>query len=154
MIHVLDLVNWLLEARPIYTYTLGSSKITKNSKFKKNSFVVTLLEYPNNIIVKLTANAVASYEHFHELKIFTENKTYQNLLHGKFQITKGNIKEIKNKYPDKSNRKKLIRNFIDCICNPKLKPLISKKEQFDLMKICFAIDKSIKIKKKIFIRYD
>ena len=53
----------------------------------------------------------------------------------------------------KKNRKKLIQNFIDTIKIKNTKPLISLKEQIDLMTICFAVDKSVKLNKKIKIDY-
>lgn len=37
--------------------------------------------------------------------------------------------------------------------NKKIKPIISFKEQIDLMTICFTVDKSINLNKKIKIKY-
>ena len=34
-----------------------------------------LFEYPKNIIVKITANGAAVFDHFHEIKIFSDNQT-------------------------------------------------------------------------------
>ena len=65
-------------------------------------------------------------------------------------------KKLNIPYPDKKNRKTLIRNFIDSLKNKKIRPIISIKEQIDLMTVCFDIDKSLKLKKnknKIFIEY-
>ena len=45
------------------------------------------------------------------------------------------------------------KNFLDCIANNKKKAVISKKEQFDLMSVCFAAEDSIKKNKKIKIKY-
>ena len=50
-------------------YTYGSDKVTKKSKLKK-SFTICLFEFPKNILVKITANTSAVYEHIHELKKF------------------------------------------------------------------------------------
>ena len=43
--------------------------------------------------------------------------------------------------------------IIDVLINNKIKPVITLKEQFDLMSVCFASDKSLKLKKKIKIKY-
>ena len=72
---------------------------------------------------------------------------------GSYVITKNKISKVKADYPDKKNRKKLIQNFINTINTKNTKPLISLKEQIDLMTICFAVDKSVKLNKKIKINY-
>ena len=62
----------------------------------------------------MTANAPAKHEHFHELKIFSKDKT---IVHSKLDLILhgSNTKLIKSNYPDKENRKNLIRNFIDSL---------------------------------------
>ena len=93
------------------------------------------------------------YNHIHEIKIFQKDITLINNLNGSFLINKNKIvKRLKTKYPDKKNRKKLIRDFIKSITT-KDNHMLSIKEQINLMKICFAADKSIKQNKKIIIKY-
>ena len=48
---------------------------------------------------------------------------------------------------------KLIQNFLDTLLNRNVKPLISSKEQVDLMSVCFAVDKSINLNKSLKIKY-
>lgn len=152
-IHIIDLINWLTGLKPISVYAVGNDKITKNTSFKKNSLITMIFNFPNNILVKVSANGAAIYDHYHELKIFLENQTLVNSRMGSYVINKGRISKIKANYPDKKNRKKLIQNFIDTIKIKNTKPLISLKEQIDLMTICFAVDKSVKLNKKIKIDY-
>ena len=40
----------------------------------KESLLVYIFEFPQNIIVKITANAAGIYNHFHKLKIFEKTK--------------------------------------------------------------------------------
>ena len=108
---------------------------------------------PPKIIVKITANGAAIFDHFHELKIFSDNQTLVNSKLGSYIVKKGKTKKILANYPDKQNRKKLIRNFIETLIKKNIKPIISVKEQVDLMSICFAVDKSVKLNKKIKINY-
>ena len=63
------------------------------------------------------------------------------------------FKRLNFDYPDKKNRKKLIQNFIDVLMNKKIKPIVTIKEQFDLMSVCFASDDSLKLNKTIKIKY-
>ncbi len=152
-IHMVDLCNWLLRLKPKSVFAMGSVKATKNTKFKKESLVTILFKYPNQIIVKVTANAAGVYEHFHEVKIFNKNETIVNSRFGAYQYTTNNIKKIKLPYPDKKNRYKFIQNFLKSIINKKLKPFLNHKEQIDLMSICFAAEKSLETGKEIRINY-
>lgn len=152
-IHMIDLVLWITNLKPISVYTVGSDKITKKTIFKKKSLILMLFEFSNGLIVKITANAVAAYEHFHELKIFSKNQTLINSKLGTAEYKKNKFQKINSKYPDKKNRKKLIQNFLDTIINQKSKPMISLKEQMDTMLVCFAAEKSLKLKRKVRIKY-
>ena len=150
---MIDLITWITGLNPSTVYAVGNNKITKNTIFKKNSLITMIFEFPMNILVKITANAVATYDHFHEVKIFSKDSTLVNSRIGAYYIKKNKLMKIKSLYPDKKNRKKLIQNFVDSINQKNIKPLISIKEQIDLMTICFAVEKSIKLKKKIKIKY-
>ena len=63
------------------------------------------------------------------------------------------LKKINKNYPDKKNRRNLIRSFIDYLLKNKNKNPISHKEQIDLMSICFYADKSLKENKEQKINY-
>ena len=66
---------------------------------------------------------------------------------------KDKLTKINQEYPDKKNRKNLIRNFIDYLLKDKNKNPISHKEQIDLMSVCFYADKSLKENKEQKINY-
>ena len=152
-IHLIDLIMWLTKKRPISVFATGNKLITQNSIFKKESFVIMIFKFPNDLIVKITANAAAVYDHFHELKIFCQNETFVNSRLGSFSYEKKIFKRILSDYPDKKNRKKLIRSFIDNLIAKKKIEVISLKEQIDLMSVCFAVDKSLKLNKTLKIKY-
>ena len=156
-IHMIDLVMWLLKMRPRSIKAYASKKDTKNSKFKHDSFIVYILEFPGDIIVKISANLSGSFNHFHELKIFQKDKTFYHSVAGTyiFETKSKNVKKklLVSKYTDKNNRKLLIRNFIDILLCKSKKEIISFKEQIDLMTVCFYADKSIKHSKKLKINY-
>ena len=133
-------------------------RITKNTLFNKHSLIIYIFEFPNDITVKISANAVGIYEHFHQLKIFEKNKTIDHSFNSKtnmFYLTEKKIKKkiIEGNYPDKLNRKKLIRNYLDYILNKKTKLILNNREQLDLMTACLYADKALKSKKKIKIKY-
>ena len=156
-IHMIDLIMWLLKKKPIYVTSYSNDIVTKKTNFKKKSFLVYIFEFPKNVIVKITANAAGIYHHFHEVKIFEKKKTLVNNFLGSFMFSKKGVKthfkKLDYEYPDKKNRKKIIQNFIDILIDKKINSIISFKDQYNLMKVCFAADRSIILKKKIKIEY-
>ena len=151
--HLVDLIMWLTNMKPYSVYTLGNKISTKGTVFNKESFIVMLFKFPKNIIVKVTANGGAIYDHFHELKIFSSNKTMVNSRLGAFSQNLKSFQKVNFLYPDKKNRKKLIQNFLDCIIDKKTKPLIKPREIIDVMSVCFAAENSLKLKKEVKIEY-
>ena len=75
--------------------------------------IAMMFEYQKNIMVKITANGAAIFDHFHEIKIFSDNSTIVNSRLGSYMIRK--FDKIRSSYPDKKNRKKLIHNFIETL---------------------------------------
>ena len=156
-IHMIDLSIWLLKMRPKKVSVFANDIININSKFKKKSFALIVLTFPKNILVKITANSACVFNHFHELKVYLKDKTFYHGIGNSIEIKKrdNKIKILKllGKYPDKENRKKMIRNFIDHLKNRNNKLLIKPSEQLDLMTVCLAAEKSMKTNKEIKIRY-
>ena len=156
-IHMIDLIMWLINEKPLKIYCTGNNISTKNTNFKKKSFIIYLLKFKKNLVVKISVNATAPHDHFHNVKIYQKNKTLVNSFNGKYLIYRSEksniIKNIKKNYPDKKNRKKLIRSFIDYLLNKRSKSPISHKEQIDLMSVCFFAEKSLKQNKELKISY-
>ncbi len=154
-IHMIDIVNYLLEDKPTHVFSKGNNLHTKKSSFKKNSVVTHLFTYKDGKILKITSNATCKHPHFHEIKIFEKNKTIISNLSGQKIIDKNlNVKNLNFKYPDKNGRKKLIQNFLDFLIKKKRGTYSpSWKDQINLMKICFAADLSLKKKSEIKIYY-
>ena len=154
-IHMIDLIMWLINDRPIKVTTYGNKIITKNSAFKKNSFVILILEFSNGIIVKITANGVCVYPHFHELKIYSKNKTIIHSYKKSFELNdhKSVQKKLDGKYPDKKNRKEIIDSFVNALKNKKAESIVTKKDVLDVMSVCIAAEKSLKLSKSIKIKY-
>ena len=157
-IHVLDLVCWILNSKPISVIAKTNNKVTNNTKFQKFSFASYIFTFPGNIIVNLKADGVCIHPHYHSLKIFEKNKTTVSDLSGQFVIKKkrglNNFKIIKTnyEYPDKKNRGKFIQEFLDSIINKKPSHP-SKKDIFGLMTACFYADLSARCGREVKIKY-
>lgn len=156
-IHMIDLVMWLLNDKPISVTSYGNNIATKSSSFRKKSFIIYVLKFKNNLLVKITANASAAHDHFHELRVYQNNKSLINSFLGAYTFLTKNkkivLKKIIKEYPDKSNRKNLIRDFIDFLIKDKKKAPISHEDQIRLMTVCFYADKSLQDNKEKKIKY-
>lgn len=156
-IHMIDLSIWLLKMRPTKVSVFSNNIATKNSRFKRNSFALIVLTFPKNILVKITANGACVFNHFHELKVYLKDKTFYHGIGKSIEIKKQNNKtriiNLRGKYPDKVNRKKLIRNFVDHLKNNNTNLLIKQNEQLDLMTVCLAAEKSMRKNKEVKIFY-
>lgn len=152
-IHVIDLVSWLINLKPISIFGYGNKIITKNSKFKFDDFVVGLIKFKNNLIFKVTANIGGIYPHFHKLSLYSKKFTYEQTIKGSYFIYQKNKKRlIKNESYDyrERNRGQLIHEFVTEIKKKQYSLNdIKKKQIFDTMKICFGFIKSIKENKII-----
>ena len=146
-IHMFDLIMWFLNMKPKTVQAFASKKDNIDTGFKLNSLAIYILKFPKNILAKVTVNSTGAFKHFHEIKIFQKNKTFLNYVDGAkiYEYKNKNViqKKLNGNYPDKNNRKKLIRNFLDHLNDSKIKPIMSYSDQVNLMNICFAADKSI-----------
>lgn len=156
-VHLIDLIMWLTNKKPINVIAYGNNIATKSTKFTKKSYCLLIFEFPGNVMVKISANTGAIYDHIHDIKIFQKNRTLVNSKLGAYEIyktKKGNFyNRIPGLYPDKFKRKLFIRNFVDHLINKKKKLLLTQKELFNVMTVCFAAEKSLNLKKKIKIKY-
>ena len=156
-VHVIDLIMWLTNKKPKSVMAYANDVATKSTKFTKKSFCLLIFEFPGDVIVKISANTGAIYDHIHDIKIFQKNNTLVNSKFGAYEIYKSKKKNVVNKihglYPDKVRRKLFIRNFIDHLIDKKKKLLLTQKDLFNVMSVCFAAEESLKVKKKIKIKY-
>ena len=76
---MVDLVMWILNKKPKYVTAYGNSMHTSN-KFKGNSFNLIILEFNSGCIVKISANAVSSVPHEHNLKFILKTNQCLNTL--------------------------------------------------------------------------
>ena len=153
-LHILDLIIWLLDIKIKEVTSYGNRINTEKTKFKYPDLVTTIFKTDNKIIGKITSNFGCVYPHFHKLSVYGTKKTFENSVDiGKFYIKRNLNNKININIPylvkDKS---KLFDEMIDCIEN-KNKRIKIKKEILNALKICYAIDKSIKSNKKIKIKY-
>ena len=99
-IHMVDLMMWFFQKKPIKVSAIGNNIGVNKKKFDKEGFITLNLQFKDNAIVKLNANATGIYPHFHELKIFEKKKTIIHNLMNSFILKRNNQTIIANfKFP-------------------------------------------------------
>tara|TARA_Y100001980_G_C14546678_1_gene326894 strand:+ start:810 stop:1802 length:993 start_codon:yes stop_codon:yes gene_type:complete len=154
-VHMIDLIIWIFDSKPISVYALGNKIGSKSTKLKFNSFAVMLLKFSNDLIVKITGNGPCVHPHFHGITIFGSKKTIVQNFSESYSLkrSKSSINKEAIKNQNSHNKNKVITNFIDSILDPNLVPIVNQKDIYDVMSICFAAEESIKKRQAVKILY-
>lgn len=153
LVHMIDLILWITNFKEIKgsVTSFSNSICTKNYNLKiEDDFVSVLIKMKNNIILRLNASFGITTPHHHEIKIYGTKFIYINNLFFKGAIAKQENKLKKTKfselYPGK-NQNNIIFNFLTNIYNNKVNK-DEIKNIFSVSDLCFAIQESLKTKKK------
>ena len=153
-LHIVDLLCWLLNMKVDEVFSYANKVTTKNTQFKYPDLITTIFKTNKKMIGKITSNFGCVYPHFHKISIYGTKKTFEN------NFNSSHIFEKRGSYNSKSinipylvkDKSLLFNDMLKCIENSAKRKQI-KNEIFNSLKICYAIDKSIKYKKKIKIKY-
>lgn len=156
-IHMIDLIMWLLNSKPISVQAIGNDIANKKTTLEFNSFAIILLKFENGSIAKLTGNGGCVHPHFHELKIFGTKQTAISNLHEAYYLKTENenfdLVPISEPYPEKKEREKIIHSFVDSIIDKSIKPIVSQQDVYDVMSVCFAAEEAMISGKSVNIKY-
>ncbi len=156
-IHMIDLVIWLLGARPVEVQAMANRVVTQKDGFRGESFAVILLRFEDGVIAKLTGHAGCVHPHYHELKIYGSELTAVHDYHGARYYYSEDPNHpaisVSEPYPEKDARPAVIHSFIDSIGNPEISPLVSEEDVFSVMSTCFASEEALTTKQAVQIEY-
>ena len=156
-IHMIDLIMWLLDSRPISVQAMGNDIPSRGTKLQFNSFAVVLLKFENGTIAKLTGNGGCVHPHFHGINIFGTERTAIHNMTGAYYLDTSETDSvpisITEPYPEKESREKVIHSFVDSILNPSITPLVPQQDVYDVMSVCFAAEKAMNTGESISIEY-
>jgi len=156
-IHMIDLVMWLMDAKPVSVQAIGNDIANINTNLKYNSFAVILLQFENGIVAKLTGNGGCVHPHFHGLKIFGTDQTAIQNYDGAFYLNSSEPNSIPilitEPYPEKNTREKVIHSFVDSILDSSLTPLVHQQDVYDVMSVCFASEEALNTGNTIQVNY-
>ncbi len=156
-IHLIDLTIWLLNKKPTHVLSISNRVGASSNMIKSETFNSINLFFDNGLIIKINAHGLCVHPHFHTLKLYSSNKSFIHQYNDSFVINESRsnpIAKIGLPYPFKENRHLIIDKFIDSILFKKNDlPLVTFKEICVSMSICFSAIQSVKLNKKVKIKY-
>lgn len=147
-IHLIDMIDYLFGYKVKSIFSKGNNLISKRNNFNFNDNAVSIIQFSNNVIAKISSNFSCAHPHFHEIKIFGENKTVINNMNNITIWDRKNLskkKIIKIPYPG-VKKFGLIDDFISNVSNLNYK---NNKSVFKNMYITLIADLSMKQNKEI-----
>ena len=146
-VHMLDLLLWLKNSYPKKIKSFQNNICTKGFYNPIQDFVVSLLQFDDGSVAKVSSNFGCIYPHFHRVMIYGKKKTFEQSFQTNnylsFNSDNNILKETaKEKYPG-IYKYDLIDNFISAILTNK-KLIISQKQMLSVMQLCLGINKSLK----------
>jgi len=156
-VHMIDLIMWLTEMKPVEVQCYGNQIPTADSGLKYNDFAAILLKFENAVIAKVTANGGCVHPHFHKLSVFGTGKTFVNDYKGaklfKNRDPEAEPDEIKEEYPAVEERARVITSFVEAVLDPKVKAMVSCDDTFKTMSVCFSAEKAMREGRPIRVEY-
>lgn len=155
-LHLIDLLLWMNNTKVLKVSAEGNNLSTKNTQFKYNDLITSILKFKDGTIAKVTANFGSVMPHHHILNVYgTKGSFIHNLREDLFY----NSREL-NKRPKKihfkdnyKNKGDILKSFINSV-KYKKKCIVSKSDVLDSMAVSLAIEKSITKKKWIKVKYN
>ncbi len=154
-IHMIDLMLWLTNERPVKIYGLGNKFCTKGTAFKPNDFSSATMRFRSSMVGRITANFGCVHRHHHAMRIFGTKRTFIYDDAGpRWHVTRdpSRVAEPISENPLPGAKGDLIPDFVASIVESRN---TNKETQmmFDGLSIAGACDRSIKSKKEELIRY-
>jgi len=156
-VHMIDLILWITNDKPIEVTGYGNRIATENSDFRYNDFAVVFLKFGNGMVAKVSGIAGCIHPHFHKISVFGTEKTFFHDISGGMFLTSQNLNSEKQfvteEYPSAKEKGKIISTFIDSIIDSQSMPIVSSEDVFSTMSICFAAEKAISEGQAVEVKY-
>lgn len=153
-VHLIDAFQWMLGSKPTEVFSLSNKICSEGSGFANPDFVSSLFDW-NGMAVKITSNFGCVQPHFHNLKVYGTEGTFVHGLKGTFisssRDPEAPLENLTIPYPG-CEKGDLIAPFVQDILKNSSKA-VSKKEIFDTLSICLAVDQSHFAGNKVNIEY-
>jgi predicted dehydrogenase len=154
-IHLLDLMVWMLGSRINEVAAVGSRIAGAGTRIQFDDAVTAILKFDNGAIGTLSSNFGCVYPHFHRFIAYGTQATFENRSDAALLFSSRDPaippRRIETPYPG-VHKGDLIGNFVDTILGRAV-PLVTQREVFDCMAVCFAIEEALRKRAPVAVRY-
>lgn len=153
-IHMIDLMLWLTNQKPLTVISQTNKIVTKNSAFRYHDFHSATFSFQSGLVGRVTANFGCVHRHQHVVRIFGTQGTFIHDDMGArihWSSAEDGQPEFIKKAPKPNKKSELINEFVDLILKKNFKCLAQR--EFDLMSVVLATDEAISNDKPLTIEY-
>lgn len=146
-IHMIDLLLWLVGSEVVEVSGYGNALASRaaGSAFQGNDLAVGLLRFADGTVGKVAANFGCVHPHFHRLSVYGTEATFENALPNALRYTSRDPgqapEQVADGYPG-MGKGDLVPSFVDALLG-RGQPIVSEKDVFSALSVCFAIDRAI-----------
>jgi len=154
-VHLVDLMLWLTNQKPVSVTTVGNSISTAGSDFRYDDFMAATFQFPSGLIGRITANFGCVHGHQHVVRVFGTKGTFIHddqgpRLHAtRDSSSPARVLDLSTLPGSKGD---LIPGFVAGIMNGTDERSHTQHE-FDVISACVTADKSLATKSTIEIEY-
>lgn len=153
-IHLIDLMRWFIGREVVEVAGMGSDCLTRDTHYKYPDTMVNILRFDNGVLGKTTSHFSPQRTKFHALNVYGTKKTFINDMPNA-KLFDG--VEPENEHPMTAlypavEKGDLLADFIDAVRNDR-DPIVSKRDVFRLMDICFAAWESVRQGRNVKVDY-
>ncbi len=154
-VHMIDLLLWLSQDTVTEVSAWGNRIASKNTAFRFHDFVVCLLKFNSGLLAKVTTNLGCVKPHFHGLKIFGTQATFENgPAHAnlyKSRLAETSPEQLTAAYPGVP-KDELVYNFIQSI-RAEAPAAVDVEDVFKTMSVCLAAERALSQAKAMAVTY-
>lgn len=144
-VHLIDLMQWLTGDIVEFVSAFGNNISTRNSQFRFDDTIVSILKFRSGMTGKMTANFSCVHPHFHPLAVYGTEATFINgRAFGELYTSRDSAREperLETPYPG-TQKGDFLYNFIEAILGDQ-EPEVTRDEIFRSLAVCFAIDRAV-----------
>lgn len=145
-IHLIDLFLWLSSDKIVEVRAMGSNKAAKQKGSNVIDTSMAILRFESGMLGKLSVNLACTYPHFHRFSVYGTKATFENgQKHASLfrsALDGSEPEKLNSSYPD-VHKGALLSDFVSAIQNDR-SPAVSWSELEECLRVCFAIDQSIR----------
>lgn len=153
-IHMIDLMRWLIGRDVDEVFGMGNKILSRDSDYRFEDSIVSVLRFQGGAIGKCFTTFGPQRTKFHALNVYGTKKTFMNdLPHAK--LFEGSAPDdervVTTPYPG-MQKGDLIPDFVAAIREGR-EPLVSARDVFRVMDICFATWESVQQGRPVTVSY-